>query len=62
MAPCNLLVDTGATLTILANRIFENMTKTGLCRLEPVAQNIVGADGTPLELKGKGFQNPTRGI
>lgn len=43
-APCNLLVDTVATLTILANRIFENIKKTGPCRLEPFALNIVGAD------------------
>lgn len=54
MVPCNLLVDTGATLTILADRIFENMEKAGRISLETVAQNIVGADGTPLEVKGKG--------
>lgn len=54
MVPCNLLVDTGATLTIISDRIFENMEKAGRIPLETVAQNIVGADGTPLEVKGKG--------
>lgn len=54
MVPCNLLVDTGATLSILGDRIFEKIKKAGHWCLEPVAQNIVGADGTPLEVKGKG--------
>ncbi|XP_056001631.1 uncharacterized protein LOC130048651 [Ostrea edulis] len=54
MVPCNLLVDTGATLTILADRIFNEIERTDPCYLEPVPQNIVGADGTPLEVKGKG--------
>lgn len=37
MVPCNLLVDTGATLTILAERIFENMDKAVPIPLETVA-------------------------
>ena len=51
--PCNLLVDTGATLTILSYKVYENLTKPEEDELTPVTQSIILADGALLQTKGK---------
>eukprot|EP00105_Crassostrea_gigas_P001492 XP_011413701.1 PREDICTED: uncharacterized protein LOC105318343 [Crassostrea gigas] len=51
--PCNLLVDTGATLTILSYKVYENLTKPEEDKLTPVTQSIILADGALLQTKGK---------
>lgn len=51
---CNLLLDTGATLTILSDQLYAEMGKISRTSLLPISQRIVGADGAPLTVQGKG--------
>ena len=51
--PCSLLVDTGATMTIFSHAIFEKIERSRRNELTPVKQEIVLADGTPLQVKGR---------
>lgn len=51
--PCNLLVDTGATLIILSYKVYENLTKHEEDELTPVTQSIILADGALLQTEGK---------
>lgn len=50
---CNLLLDTGATLTILSDQLYA-IGKISRTSLLPISQRIVGADGAPLTVQGKG--------
>lgn len=52
---CNLLVDTGATLTILSDQLYAETNQSGRIGLSPITQKIVGADGAPLTVQGKGL-------
>lgn len=51
----NLLLDTGATLTIPSDRLHAEIVKSGENGLVPVTQKTVGADGTPLIVQGRGI-------
>jgi hypothetical protein len=51
--PCSLLVDTGATLTILSSKHFENLLKEKHVRLVPVTQKMTVTDGTSLQVHNK---------
>ena len=51
--PCSLLVDTGATMTIFSHAIFEKIERSRRDKLTPVKQEIVLADGAPLQVKGR---------
>jgi predicted aspartyl protease len=52
---CYLLLDTGATLTILSDRVYAEIDKSSKIGLSPITQRIVGADGTLLTVQGKGL-------
>lgn len=50
---CNFIVDTGASLTILSHKVYENITKSKGNALAPSTQSIILADGALLQTKGK---------
>nr|XP_034319115.1 uncharacterized protein LOC117687074 [Crassostrea gigas] len=52
---CNLLLDTGGTLTILSDQLYAEIGKISRTSLLPISQRIVGADGAPLTVQGKGI-------
>ena len=51
-----ILVDTGATLTIIAEKLYDQIERIVTCELQQIGKNttIVGADGTPLKFVGSG--------
>jgi hypothetical protein len=51
--PCNLLVDTGTTMTIFSHAIFEKIERSRRDKLTLVKQEIVLADGAPLQVRGQ---------
>lgn len=51
---CNSLLDTGATLPILSDRLYAELLNTSENELASVAHEIVDADGTPLIVQGRG--------
>lgn len=51
---CNLLLDNGATLIILSERLHAEIVKTGKNKLAPVIHGIVNGDGTLLIVQGRG--------
>ena len=51
--PVRLLVDTGATITIISKEVYEKMTDTMRPYLQPVERDIVTANGAELEVFGK---------
>ncbi|XP_069109267.1 uncharacterized protein [Argopecten irradians] len=50
----NLLVDTGATVTIISERVFDQVPDSAKPRLSQVRQEVLTASGEKIKVKGKG--------
>jgi hypothetical protein len=68
--PAKFLIDTGATISLLADSLFEKSKSSCKPRIQQVTQDIVAANGQPLKVTGKGtfaikigdFYTPIEGI
>jgi len=49
-----MLVDTGAILTLLSERLYSVISAKNSVPLELIQQDIVAADGSQLKVRGKG--------
>ncbi|CAG2219087.1 unnamed protein product [Mytilus edulis] len=50
----SFLVDTGATVTLISNKLFNSLRKEEMPNLNQVVQTIMSANGTALNVAGKG--------
>ncbi|CAC5376669.1 unnamed protein product [Mytilus coruscus] len=50
----SFLVDTGATVTLISKKLFNNLRKEEMPKLNQVVQTIMSANGTELNVAGKG--------
>ncbi|CAC5409281.1 Retrovirus-related Pol polyprotein from transposon 297 [Mytilus coruscus] len=50
----SFLVDTGATVTLISNKLFNSLRKEEMLKLNQVVQTIMSANGTELNVAGKG--------
>ncbi|VDH93318.1 Hypothetical predicted protein [Mytilus galloprovincialis] len=50
----SFLVDTGATVTLISNKLFNSLRKEEMPNLNQVVQTIMSANGTELNVTGKG--------
>ncbi|CAC5382862.1 unnamed protein product [Mytilus coruscus] len=51
----SFLVDTGATVTLISNKVFNSLRKEEMPKLNQVVQTIMSANGTELNVAGKEF-------
>ncbi|KAK3083976.1 hypothetical protein FSP39_006179 [Pinctada imbricata] len=49
----NLLIDTGATVSLVSNVVYGNISASSKTSVSPVDANILSANGTPLQVIGK---------
>ena len=59
--PCELLVDTGCTCTLLSARIFNQMSPDERPDLQPYPGTLLSANGQPIRTLGETFLNITIG-